>query len=197
MSVLKASRRRRVLLQANRMLAIVAMGAMLGLLPCGVSADFNTTGVYDENSYQTNAVDTSATYDAADQVSLSTFTDWVATAFQFNRGGVIDFDSGSLTDINTIDAIYGVNGKGTLRITNGTVRGMELINPLATQTPISGNGGLKKIFGSDVFDANDFVFEFDPDDGVTAVGITMPSNIGFPSGIGNVGGRARYSDGSS
>jgi hypothetical protein len=110
---------------------------------------------------------------------------------------VIDFDSGTLTDINTIDANYGVDGKGTLRITNGTTRGMELNALLAVQTPISGNGGLQKIFGANVFDANDFFFDFDPGDGVTAVGLTMPSNIGFPSAIGNVSGRARYSDNTS
>ena len=171
-------------------------GSML-LAASTAHADFDTTGVYDENIVQANVVDTSATVDNAEQVSLATFTNWVAAAFSLNQGGVIDFDSGSFTDINTIDANYGVNGKKTLRITNPTIRGWELIDPLGLQTSISGTAGMKKINGTTSFNGNDFLYDFDADAGVTAVGITMPSNLGFPSGVGNVSGRVRYSDNTS
>ena len=57
-------------------------------------ADMTVGGIYDENSVQTNTVNTSATAFTAQQMTTA-IADAFADAFAAGRGGVIDFDSGA------------------------------------------------------------------------------------------------------
>jgi hypothetical protein len=123
---------------------------------------FATTGVYDETT-QANAVDTDAASNpgnaallAAGQiVTLSTFMSDVLTAFNNDRGGVVDF--GTSTDVTTFNALsaadkqgffatYGASQAQTLTVTMTTNTGTApAINLTATSdtaaaTPISLSG---------------------------------------------------------
>ena len=87
---------------------------LLGLvLPSAVvSAQITTVQLYDANSpLRPNTVNRSGT-----AFSVSQFTNDVFTTFTANAGGVIDFESGSLTP-GAIDAIF-AGGSNTLRLTN-------------------------------------------------------------------------------
>lgn len=163
-------------------------------------ASFVATGVYDENTVQTNVVDVSATTDGANTLSLASFTTLVAAAFAADAGGVINFDNGTLAGPNTIDATYGVSQGLSLSIGNGSSRTWALAFP-ALSTAISGSGltpVLSKTGSPQAFSTwNDFIFTFDPNDKVTAVGATILNKfaiVGTP--VGNVSGRVRYTDAS-
>ena len=118
--------------------------ALAGLLILAVGpgasalqAVFITGGVYDE-SIQTNTIDVEGTLDANPfQVSSGTFTANVLSAFGTGNGGVIDFDSGSLTNVTTIDGSFS-SGTKSISITNGigTYFG---IGAFSERTAISGN----------------------------------------------------------
>jgi len=164
-------------------------------------AAFVTSGVYDENTVQSNTVDVSATSDGTNTLSLGSFSTLVAPAFADNRGGVIDFDNGTLAGPNTIEATYGVSQSRTITITNQTTHDLEH-GSNTFSTPISGASTTAELSkdgpGSTFSTWNDFSFGFDPADKVTAVGATILNNfavLGTP--VGNVGGNVRYTDGSS
>lgn len=168
-----------------------------GLLGATTSqAAFTTTGVYDENTVNLNAVDVSATSDAGVEISLSSFTALVELAYNADAGGVINFDSGSLTNGNTLDATYGVSAAKNITITNGTAVGtLEVSSPVITA--ISGNAAIRKTPGSFSFDRNDFKFDFNPNDGVKAVGASIMSQFTLGPAVGTVSARVFYDDSSS
>ena len=157
-------------------------------------AVFSTTGIYD-NPNNGNVVDVSATSDAGEQISLASFTALVDLAYQADAGGVIDFDNGTLTGPDTIDAKLGVSQSKSITITDATIGTLEVPNP--SSSTISGNGSLIKTLGTFSFDRNDFRFDFDPDDGVKAVGATITSYFSLGQPIGNVWGIVRYDDATS
>ena len=73
-----------------------------------------TTGFFDENVVQVNTVDVSATTYTVNDATID-----VAAAFTLGTGGVIDFDQGTITDPNRIEATFGVGGSGkTLHLRN-------------------------------------------------------------------------------
>lgn len=86
------------------------------LVPCFVffvvgsisiaDAAITTVGVFDENVVQVNRVDVSATKYTAGQVSSD-----VASAFAAGQGGVIDFDNGTITDPNRLEATFSAGTK--------------------------------------------------------------------------------------
>jgi hypothetical protein len=99
-----------------------------------------------------------------------------------------------------IDATYGVNQSLTFSIANGSSRAWTHATALLS-TAISGTGFtpvLSKAGSPQAFSTwNDFIFEFDPNDEVIAVGATILSRlaiVGDP--VGNVSGRVHYTDGS-
>lgn len=161
------------------------------------SAAYISSGTYDESAVQSNAVDTSATSDGQNTLSLATFSARVATAFAANRGGVIDFDNGTLAGPNTIEATFGVDQTRTITITNASSSSVTQ-GSTTLSTPISDGSKLGKAGPAAPFSTwNDFLFDFDPNDRIGAVGGTILSNfavIGSP--VGNVFGRVRYTDGS-
>lgn len=168
----------------------------VGLLGATTSrAAFTTTGIYDENTFNLNAVDVSATSDAGVEISLSSFTALVELAYNADAGGVINFDSGSLTNSDTIDAVYGVSANRNITITDATIGTLQVPSP--SSISISGNTSLRKTLSTFAFDRNDFKFDFDPNDGVKAVGATITSFFSLGQPIGNVWAIVRYDDNSS
>lgn len=76
------------------------------------NASIVSVGVFDENVVQANSVDISATAYTAGQVSVD-----VASAFATGQGGVIDFDNGTITDSNRLEATF-AGGTKTLHVRN-------------------------------------------------------------------------------
>lgn len=124
------------------------------LLLCGTftatslfGAAFSTVSVYDENTDKTNAVNTDATG------TLATFTSAVATASANGLGGVIDFDTPSVTPSGTIhSAEFGTSGGNFLQFTTLGIQGVTSggsFNPISKTNGIARNG-----------DANNFAFTF-------------------------------------
>ncbi|QNN21360.1 PEP-CTERM sorting domain-containing protein [Planctomycetales bacterium ZRK34] len=178
----------------NTIQMIMAMVAAALLSAGPTQAAFTAVGVYDENSVQTNAVDTVATSDAnPNQLSLSTFTTQIAAAYAAGFGGVVNFDSGTLTDPNTsgtypvsdtFDVSY-AGGAKSLRVTD--IESGDYTGPgsFSERTAISGSQFLAQISSSD------FWFDFGaitggaPGEAVTAVGLTVLSraNASFPQDV--------------
>ncbi|MHC4995958.1 MAG: PEP-CTERM sorting domain-containing protein [Planctomycetota bacterium] len=157
-------------------------------------AAFTTTGTYDAAT-NGNVVDVSATSDSGVEISLSSFTTLVDLAYQADAGGVIDFDSGSLTGTDTIDATVGVSATKSITITDATVGTLQVVSP--SPSTISGNASLRKTLSTFVLDRNDFKFDFDPGDGVKAVGATITSQFTLGQPIGDVWAIVRYDDNTS
>jgi hypothetical protein len=119
---------------------LVAAITMLLASPCLQAANFATSGVYDEQVTQMNAVDATA---PASNVTLANFTTSVAAAFTANTGGVISFDTanegadvnGNLISTSSFTASYGASQTNTLTIT--AAAGGSL-NTNTNNTPISG-----------------------------------------------------------
>lgn len=84
--------------------------AFIAVAPLGHAGFIVGTGVYDENTVQTNAVDTEAT-----TLTSSAFGSMTQTAYTNGNGGVIDFDSGGTFDIEAP-----VNGTPYFNITFGS-----------------------------------------------------------------------------
>jgi len=96
---------------------VAVMGALLGIaILSSAEAAFVAVGTYDEQISQPNAVDSDAGSFSGSGTQLTVtgsgdFDDDVAAAFSQGLGGVIDFDSGSLTDGTTIDVTYAAGSK--------------------------------------------------------------------------------------
>ena len=176
-------------------IGVVIVITASGLL-CGnpAQAAFTTTGTYDDNTTNGNIVDVSATGDAGEEISLSSFTTLVDLAYQADAGGVINFDSGTLTGTDTIDATFGVSANKNITITDATIGTLQIASPASA---ISGNASMRKTLSTFSFDRNDFIFDFDPNDGVKAVGATILSQFTLGQPVGNVWGIVRYDDNSS
>ena len=114
------------------------------LCPSPADAAFTTTGIYD-NPNNGNVVDVSATSDSGVEISLASFTALVDLAYQADAGGVIDFDNGSLTGPNTIDANLGVSQSKSITITDATIGTFEISSPASGA--ISGNASMRKTLG--------------------------------------------------
>ncbi len=171
-------------------LAIIITG-LIGANPA--RAVFTTTGVYD-NPNNGNVVDVSATSDAGEQISLSSFTTLMDLAYQADAGGVIDFDNGTLTGPDTIDANLGISQAKSITITDATIGTLQHTNP---SSAISGSGSMRKTLSSFAFDRNDFRFDFAASDNVVAVGATILSQFTLGQPVGNVWGIVRYDDATS
>jgi len=166
--------------------------AALVFLSCGsLTADpITTVGVYDEQVVQLNAVDLQP---AGNQISLAQFTADVAAAYAANLGGVIDFDNAAtgtvLTDplvpITSFNAEYGVSKSKSLTITNPQAQKLIVAqNPSMGRTPISDS----KVISVGLYgQSRDYAFSFNPNDFVTAVGMTLlPRMDAWYTASGNV-----------
>lgn len=94
-----------------------------------------TTGIYDENTVQLNAVDQN-TPDADQNLTFAQFTTDVAAAFANNTGGVASFDAESTGSLPIgIEFKYGVSQANTLTATR---TGANVNIETGSTTPISG-----------------------------------------------------------
>ena len=160
----------------------LALGATLA-----VRADVLLTGVYDSPTTNANQIDSAATSDLnANQLSLTTFTALVESAFLTKTGGVVTFDNetpGAQGNIN-FESSPGVKQFSNLKFGDGTVlaqirrtvSGTNVVNDLgaADRTPISGS----QSFGG----SNNYGFEFKPSEGLQTVGLTIISRSGQTGG---------------
>jgi len=86
------------------------------------SIHFTATGVYDENTVQTNAVDIEH---AGNSQTLAAFKTAVSNAFANDAGGVLDFQTGTSTTglfhiapSRPIEVLYGIGGSEMLTLTS-------------------------------------------------------------------------------
>lgn len=95
------------------------LAATAASVACGA---FITTGNYDEQTFQTNAVDASASSGsgAGSIVTLAQFKTDMTDAFANNLGGVVDFDNESLPSSSSFSATYGQSQGSTLIVTRGS-----------------------------------------------------------------------------
>lgn len=175
-----------------------------------VHGDVATVGIYDENltdedtvaaGVQNNVVDVSATSDTGNQVSLATFTSAVQTAFTNDLGGVINFDTGTITSgfgTSSMTATFGTAQSKSITITSAATTNWGTNssgNRTAISHPIDGTKGNQLFLtggapGSS--DSEDFVFIFQPADKVVMVGGTILSRTGAANVTFNV--TATFSD---
>ncbi|QNN21854.1 PEP-CTERM sorting domain-containing protein [Planctomycetales bacterium ZRK34] len=194
------------MLISKNTIPMLSLSILLAGVTASVEASFTAVGVYDENTTQSNTVDTIATSDAnTNQLSLSSFTTLVANAFSSGQGGVVNFDSGSLNGSATIGGTvpYSDNfdvlfdgGSKSLHVFDGSVTnpGSSPANTsgdyagpgaFSGRTPISGSQFLVQSVNAD------FVFNLgtitggDPGEVVTAIGGTILSRdySVFSSGV--------------
>ncbi len=121
---------------SNRPVGLGLMIALLGLTPSAWAVTVSTTGVYDEQVVQPNAVNSSA----AGGLTVGDFTTMVSDAFAAEIGGVVDFDDfGENTTLasgagQSFTAAYGVSQANGLVMTS--TGGSYLVR--AQTTSISG-----------------------------------------------------------
>jgi len=145
----------------------------------------STVGIYDDDEFQPNTVDKSATDDGnANQVSLATFKTDIATAFAEGRGGVINFDDGEKSNISTLIATYGPGGSKSVTITSSGA--LSFNKQVGVRTPISGELHLSK------GDNTNWLLSFGSESNVTQVGATVLSRSG--SATVSITGKVTYND---
>jgi hypothetical protein len=136
----------------------------------------STSGVYDENAIQTNAVDLLASSSVA---SIAQFKSDVEAAYIQDQGGVID---GSVMDTSFT---YGVHQTKTLRL-NGIQFSSITASPIESPIPISGDKAFA--FSSVSTNVKSFSTKFAGIDGglngegVVAIGLTVLSSTGADYG---------------
>ena len=174
-----------------------AAAAVAGLMFSGSTASgaFITTGTYDEQATNTNAVDREET---GNPNSLSQFTTDVANAFANDRGGVIDFDGvgeSAFDSGDDITATYGTSGSKSLDL-DTSIATLNVTNNSVAANAISGGQGLFN------FDSNNNTLTFtfgsiaggDPNEVVNEAGFTLLS-AAFTDG--SYSATANFSDGTS
>ena len=101
----------------------------------GAPVVFNATGIYDENSSNSNEVEKSA---AGAPDNVATFAADVLAAYSAGAGGIIDFDSGSF---GTTDVLRGVFDSGARYVDYRTSADMQSVGRTGSFDPISGGRG--------------------------------------------------------
>jgi hypothetical protein len=161
---------------------------LAALLATPASAAVTLVGVYDEQSTQPNAVDFSMPYSnnttwttgigqvlgAKQVLTAAEFTPLAEAAHTVGRGGVINFDTGTLTDSQTLHVNFADGSKGMTLTNHPDNGGTYAIGGVSgNRTAISGTNSLGRS-GTPHFD---FVLGgfagFEPDEHVTAVGVTL------------------------
>ena len=170
----------------------------LALATTAASADVLLTGVYDSPATNPNQVDKSAAGpSSANAIDAAGFTALIAAGFADQTAGVITFDEGlqndgSISNTSFSSARFGntTDGPALFRIQR-TVAGTNTQVDSAgnSRTPVSGNNG----FGGQ----QSFGFNFLPEDGITAVGLTLLSRGGASDGTGSVVATFADADGSN
>jgi hypothetical protein len=174
------------------------------------AAPLVATGIYDEQSAQTNAVDFSMGYSgnttwttgigqtlgAAQIMDLATFKPLVEAAFTTGNGGVISFDGVNNADYNNMqsfDISFASETKG-MTLGNRIDGSYSLAGPMGDRTAISGDQFLST-GGNPHFDLDfrDFT-GFEPNEKITAVGVTILGRSNQGTGR-NFRVSARYTNG--
>ncbi len=125
-------------------------GSTAFLLVTAAQGAFITTGVYDEQAVQTNAVDFVAAAAVGDEAKvidsvgeLDGYKTTLALNFPAGSGGVVGFDSFTPTDSlgagGSISANF-AGGAKTLNITTSSPNGLSLATNLTNRLPISAKG---------------------------------------------------------
>ena len=163
-----------------------------------VGAAVTTVGIYDENitdenttlvGIQNNVVDVSATLDVnPNQISLTTFTTNLQTAFANNLGGVINFDNGTISTgfgTSSITASYGASQAKSITIGAASTTSFALQSSLTSRMGIShpGDNQTGNQLGlnagpSGSSNSEDFTFNFLTADKVVQAGGTLLSRSG-------------------
>ena len=159
---------------------ILAASLLFSAAADAAIVDVGTSGVYDEQVNQTNAVDDEKTSDGGEYVSLATLKTDVLAAWSANLGGVIHFDDvdtsgGKVSVADGLRVTYGISGTRTLDITiGGEVAADGGVVMPGTTTPIS-SGQALYMGGAQV--ANNYFtpFFFDAADKVVEVAFTFTS----------------------
>jgi len=154
----------------------LAFAVIVGCVCESTTFGASTSGVYDENAIQINAVDFLASSSVA---SIAQFKSDVATAFNQDMGGVID---GSVMDTSFT---YGVHQNKTLRL-NGIQFSSITASPIESPIPISADKAFA--FSSLSTNLKSFSTKFAGIDGglngegVVAIGLTVLSSTGADYG---------------
>ena len=164
--------------------------ACISLLCVGKStAALITTGIYDEQADQSNAVNFSMGYSgnttwtigigqtlgAAQIMDVATFKPLVEAAFTVGTGGVISFDGVDSEDYNNLQNIDVSFAAGTKQMTlsNRIDGSYSVAGPSGDRTAISGEQFLST-GGNPHFDFDFTAFTgFDTDERITAIGVTI------------------------
>lgn len=126
----------------------IVAAACLAAGATGAHAAFTAVGVYDEQTFQANAVDAVAAANAGDEMKVvesSEYNDYkvtVATAFANGLGGVVNFDENRWSEIAdgvAFDASFD-GGNKSLPITP-SITGLVLQGNASAHVPISGGAG--------------------------------------------------------
>lgn len=172
----------------------VAAAVAAVLLPAAAHAAVitATSGTYDENVFQPNVAEKSAT--GANALTKAQITANVATAFAANLGGVIHFDdvatATATVNDNVLTAAYGVSGSQsiTLTLTDSVFGVLSTANDPTRGTAISASANiptgnkLSKVGGGRI----DGVFRFTLSTNVTQLGTTVLSRDSGVGGARNV-----------
>ena len=148
-------------------LSTAALGIAL-IAPNGSAAFFGpTTGVYDENTDNTNTVDVNV-------AGATAFAETVLSAFNADLGGVIDFDTSDVGGSQGTEhsATYGTSATQTFNFTTSTSGG--LAGTTGSFFAISGGNGFIQIQN-----ATSQLYTFNQDDDGAIAGAPLVSQIGF------------------
>ncbi len=148
-------------------LSTAALGIAL-IAPNGSAAFFGpTTGVYDENTDNTNTVDVNA-------AGATAFAATVLSAFDADLGGVIDFDTSNVSGSQGTEhsATYGTSATQTFNFTTSTSGG--LAGTTGSFFAISGGNGFIQIQ-----DTTSQLYTFNQNNDGAIAGAPLVSQIGF------------------
>ncbi len=158
-------------------LTLLAVGLIAGST-FAANINVDAVGVYDENTVQTNAVDTEA---GGNSSTLAQFTTDVANAFDADLGGVIDFNgpSGTLAPSDTLTVSFGTTLSNTVVLTNINSGSEKIGQSFSNRTAISGDNAAHLTAGTDGSTGrNDFEFSLSGTE-VIELGVTVLSRSGL------------------
>lgn len=182
---------------SRRAWTILAVACSTVLAPGGAArAAFTSVGVYDEAAFQPNQVDGNASGNPLSSTAITDaagFTTAVAAAFAAGRGGVINFDNGSLDADRTFTATYN-GGASVVTFTTNADMIISTVNPSSgTVTPISNNNAETTTDTGNVMQpdtaanggAADFTISMAAGFNVQTIGFTINSraNASYPQNV--------------
>ena len=151
-----------------RQLTTLALATLALVTTQAGAALLLTTDVYDPTGDGSNNIDTEDSYN---DISLADFRTLVHEMYDIDRGGVINFDDLSDTELGDFEAEYGTNGTGILTVSVGDNNeiGSGAVSGWNVRNSSGSNGAMsdpKVLRGA-------YTWDFDFDTGLEAVAVTM------------------------